>query len=333
MKISGSIYSDKKRTLKDTIQDLEAHQVDLLHVDCNDDPKVFDDIAKIREWCNLPIDLHLITETPEKYFDLLRKHPVEYITFQYEQLPEGFEMPKDITGQKGLAIITPTDINVFDQYKDFDFMLIIATTPGQSGGVFDPVNFKKCRNFMKKYPHKDLHVDGGVNGEVSFILRNMGVHTSVSGSFLFKAPSIGQALMDLTKREIQSTFEIRDFMIPREECPIIDIKDLNLENILSGITDGKLGFLLVEDNHLFKGIISNAELRRVLLDNLIDIHGMNVQDMINTNPITIRDTDHVDKMLHLVRQHSFPVTYLPVLDDKGNAVGIVTFVNLIKGEI
>jgi len=37
MKISGSIYSDNKRPLKETIADLEAHQVDLLHIDCNDD--------------------------------------------------------------------------------------------------------------------------------------------------------------------------------------------------------------------------------------------------------------------------------------------------------
>jgi pentose-5-phosphate-3-epimerase len=333
MKISGSIYSDKNRPLQETIQDLEAHQVDLLHVDCNDDPAVFEDIAKIREWCQLPIDLHIITETPEKYFDLLRKYPVEYVTFQYEELPNGFEMPADISGQKGLAIITPTETSVFDEYSDFDFILMMATIPGQSGGVFDPVNFKKIRNFKKKYPQKNVHVDGGVNGEVSFILRNMGVHTSVSGSFLFKAASIGQALMDLTKREIKSTFKVKDFMIPREECPIIDLKDLTLETILSGITNGKLGFLLVEEDHHFKGIISNAELRKTLLDNLADIHGMESQDMINRSPITILDTDGVDKMLHIVRQYSFPVTYLPVLNYKGNAVGIVTFVNLIKGEI
>lgn len=333
MKISGSIYSDKNRPLKDTILDLEAHQVDLLHVDCNDDLSVFEDIANIRDWCKLPIDLHIITETPEKYFDLLREHPVEYVTFQHEQLPQDFKMPADIKGQKGLAIITPTDISVFDAYSDFDFILMMATVPGQSGGVFDPINFKKIRDFKKAHPGKNVHVDGGVNGEVSFILRNMGVHTSVSGSFLFKAASIGQALMDLTNREILSTFKIKDFMIPRTECPIIDLQDLTLENILSGITDGKVGFLLVEDNQQFQGIISNAELRKTLLANLDDIHGMDAQEMINRKPITILEDDNVDKMLHLVREHSFPVTYLPVLNSKGNAVGIVTFVNLIKGEI
>ena len=333
MKISGSIYSDKKRALEETIADLEAHQVDLLHVDCNDDISVFEDIAQIRQWCSLPIDLHIITKTPEKYFDLLRKHPVEFVTFQYEELPEKLEIPADISGEKGLAIITPTSIEAFDDYSDFDFILMMATIPGQSGGVFDPENFRKIRAFKKKYPNKSVHVDGGVNGEVSFILRNMGVHSSVSGSFLFKAASVGQALMDLTKREIESRFKIKDFMIPRDECPIIKKEGLTLERILTSIEDGNLGFTIVEEENSMYGIISNADVRKALISNLKDIPNMDPEAMINTNPVTIGAESTVDEMLNQVRKQSFPVTYLPVVDEKKNAAGIITFVNLIKGEI
>ena len=46
MKISASIYSDKSRSLKDVVDDLVQHQVNLLHVDCNDDPSVFNDIKE-----------------------------------------------------------------------------------------------------------------------------------------------------------------------------------------------------------------------------------------------------------------------------------------------
>ncbi|MDX1653021.1 MAG: CBS domain-containing protein [Brumimicrobium sp.] len=333
MKISASIYSDKKRTLQETIRDLEDHQVDLLHVDCNDDLSVFEDIAKIRTWCKMPIDLHIISETPEKFFDALRKNPVEYVTFQYEQLPEGFNVPDNIPGEKGLAIITPTSVDVFDDFQSFDFILMMATIPGQSGGVFDPENFRKIRKFKTKYPNKNVHVDGGVNGEVSFILRNMGVHASVSGSFLFKAASVGQALMDLTKREIESFFRIRDFMIPREECPVVDKKSIDLKKVLQSIDEGKLGFTMVEENRKLQGIISNADLRKALMRNLKNIADMTTEEMINTNPVTIQDGATVNDMLNLVREQSFPVMYLPVVDKEGNAVGIVTFVNLIKGEI
>ncbi len=333
MKISGSIYSDKNRDLKATVLDLEAHQVDMLHVDCNDDLAVFNDIAQIREWCDTPIDLHIITETPEKYFDLLRKYPVEYITFQVEQLREKLEIPNDITGEKGLAIITPTPITAFDEYADFDFILFMATIPGQSGGKFDPENFRKIRDFKKKYPNKNVHVDGGVNGEVSFILRNMGVHSSVSGSFLFKGASVGQALMDLTKRNIQSRFKIRDFMIPLDECPVVDLENISFKKILESIEQGRQGFTIIEKNDTFAGIISNADVRRAMINNFDNIPGLEVIQMINSHPITVDAEANVDDMLNLVRKQHFPIMYLPVINSNNKAEGIVTFINLIKGEI
>lgn len=333
MKISASIYSDKKRSLLETIKDLEAHQVDLLHVDCNDDLNVFDDIAKIRDVCDLPIDLHIITEYPEKYFDYLRKQPVEYVTFQYEQLPKGFQIPSDIKGEKGLAVITPTPVSVFDEYDYFDFLLCMATIPGQSGGVFDPENFRKIRTFKQKYPNKNVHVDGGVNGEVSFILRNMGVHASVSGSFLFKAASVGQALMDLTKREITSQFKIKDFMIPIDECPVLEYAQLSLTNVLSSIEQGNMGFTIISKDNYFTGIISNADVRRALLKNIQVLPNLNAKEMINSNPVSIKEESTVNEMLQLVRDQPFSLMYLPVISSEGKPVGVVTFLNLIKGEI
>lgn len=334
MKISASIYSDKKRPLKEVIEDLVNHQVDLLHIDCNDDLAVFDDIAQIRKWCTLPLDLHIITEQPEKYFDLLRANPVEYVTFQYEQLTERLKIPADITGKKGLAVITPTSVEVFDQYADFDFILIMATIPGQSGGVFDKINFSKIRQFRKKYPTKSIHVDGGVNGEVSFILRNMGVSSSVSGSYLFSAPSIGHALMNLTMREIESHYSVEDFMIPLEECPIVHAESMSLKSILETIENGNLGFCLVLDVHnKLKGICSSADIRKAMLRHLNDLNTIQPIDLINQSPLSISNTTTVVELLKTIKKCSFPVMYLPVVKNETEAIGIVNFVNLIKGEI
>ena len=91
MKISASIYSDNSRPLKAVIADLEAHQVDLLHIDCNDNVSVFDDIKQIREWCTLPLDLHIITPDPAKFYPYLLENPVEYLTFQVEDLKAELE--------------------------------------------------------------------------------------------------------------------------------------------------------------------------------------------------------------------------------------------------
>lgn len=333
MRISASIYSDKKRSLHDTICDLSAHRVDLLHVDCNDDLSVFEDIRSIRSWCSIPIDLHIITSNPSKYYQYLRETPVEYVTFQLENLEEKLEIPEDILGKKGLSIVTPTPIESFDAYAQFDFILLMATVPGQSGGVFDPINFKKILDFQKKYPSKSVHVDGGVNGEVSFILRNMGVHTSVSGSFLFNAPSIGHALMDLTKRNVDSQFLIKDFMIPFEETPTIDSKATFIE-VLKSIEKGNWGFtLVIENQNELKGIVSNADIRKCLIRTNGNTEKESVVELMNANPIVVSEHANVNQLLQIIKSVSFPIQYLPVVDNEMKAKGIITFMNLIKGEI
>lgn len=334
MKISASIYSDKVRPLKEVVEDLVQHKVDLLHVDCNDDLSVFDDIKRIREWTDTPIDLHIITETPEQYFQPLRDFPVEYVTFQFEQLPEGFELPSDITGKKGLAVITPTPIDVFDAYSSWDFILIMATIPGQSGGVFDALNYSKIRHFRKKFPGKSIHVDGGVNGEVSFVLRNMGVSSSVSGSYLFNAPSIGHALMDLTKRDMESSISIKDFMVPLSESPVVKMSNLSLENILKEIESGDQGFCMVtDDDDKLLGLISNADIRKGMLKNMSDLNAMRPEDLLNRNPFNLNELRSVGEMMKAIRNCRFPISYLPIVDKDNRAKGIVTFVNLIKGEL
>lgn len=334
MKISASIYSDKNRPLQEVIADLVDHQVDLLHVDCNDDLAVFDDISAIRTWCDLPIDLHIITEDPTKYYDLLRQHPVEYVTFQYEDLKQPLAIPSDITGRKGLAVITPTDVAVFSEYKEFDFILIMATIPGQSGGVFDKVNFDKIRKFRKQFPTKSIHVDGGVNGEVSFILRNMGVTSSVSGSYLFKGPSIGHALMNLTKRSIESTYKVEDFMTPLSESPVVKLSNLSIPNALIAIEEGNLGFcVVINDENEFIGLISNADIRKGLIKHLSDMNALKAEEIINKNPIKIEGENTVFELLQLVKKCPFPVSYLPVVKINGEMLGIVNFANLIKGEL
>lgn len=334
MKISASIYSDKKRSLKEVILDLENHGVDLLHVDCNDDLSVFDDIQQIRTWTSIPIDLHIITKEPEKYYDLLRANPVEYVTFQFENIAHSWELPNDISGKKGLAVITPTPIDVFDSFSNFDFILIMATIPGQSGGVFDATNFAKIRNFKAKYPSKSIHVDGGVNGEVSFILRNLGVSSAVSGSYLFNAPSVGHALMNLTKREMESHYQIHDFMIPLVDAPVLKENEVQLRSVLECIEQGKLGFcLVVDEENNWKGLISNADVRKGLLQKIDSLSDLSASDWINKNAVTVFENQTVIEMLRLIKQCSFPISYLPVVNKQGKAVGIVTFVNLIKGEI
>jgi CBS domain-containing protein len=264
----------------------------------------------------------------------LEENPVEYITFQFEDLEEKLEIPSSITGKKGLAIITPTAVDVFTDYSDFDFILIMATIPGQSGGVFDKINFDKIRNFKKKYPSKSIHVDGGVNAEVSFILRNMGVSSSVSGSYLFNAASVGNALMNLTSRAIESHYLIQDFMVPLAESPVIQLEKLDFLSALKSIELGAMGFtIVVSENNRFEGIISNADIRRSLIKDFEKLPHVDAKSLVNSNAVCINENQNVVEMLQLVKKSKFPIMYLPVVNDKHEAVGMISFINLIKGEL
>lgn len=334
MKISASIYSDKQRPLQKVIQDLVGHQIDLLHVDCNNDTSVFEDIKNIRKWCKTPIDLHVITDQPEKFYPFLEECPVEYITFQYENLVGPLVIPDEITGKRGLAITTPTSVEVFEKYSDMDFILIMATIPGQSGGVFDQKNFSKIRQFRRTYPRKSIHVDGGVNAEVSFILRNMGVSSSVSGSYLFGESSVGNALMNLTQREIESQYCIEDFMTPLAEAPHIKINNASTKEILECVENGKMGFSLVlGENNMLRGLVSSADIRKALLAKIDNHQAIAPEDLINKTPISIAGNATVNQLLKKIKSCPFPIMYLPVTNEEGNAIGIVNFVHLIKGEI
>jgi len=83
MKISASIYARPNTPLPTLIRELDEHGIDLYHIDCNDDPRVFDDIEKIRKISDKPIDLHIISNQPETYFSLLEKRACNYIWYSY----------------------------------------------------------------------------------------------------------------------------------------------------------------------------------------------------------------------------------------------------------
>jgi len=336
MKISASIYSDKSNDLATTIENLNQAHVELLHVDCNDDLSVFEDIKQIRQITNLPVDLHIITDDAGKYTQLLSEVPVEYVTFQYEDLIEkDFKLPAGFNGKVGLSVTSETSIDVFKEFEDIaDFILIMATIPGQSGGVFDKQNFQKVRNFQSRWPNKRVHVDGGVNAEVSFILRNMGVYASVSGSYLFKANTIDSALMHLKVKETESHYQVQDFMRDLDDSPVISSSQLNLKSCIETMNSGKLGFVMVVDAQgILEGIIGNADLRNGILNHIDDLNRVEMDEFINSNPVVVQKDQSVSELLKQIKKYTFPVLYMPVIDKENKAVGTVSFMNLIKGEL
>lgn len=335
MKISASLYSCKGKNLEDLVRDLDLHHIDKFHIDCNDDPEVFRDISRIREISKTPIDLHIISENPPKYFDEVRKYRIEYVELQYENLKSYVKIPRIDGTEFGLSIHSETPIEVFEPYRNrCSFILLMTTIPGQSGGVFARENFRKIRQLRNAYPGKRICVDGGVNAEVSFILRNMGVDTIVSGSYLVNNDSLGAALLRMRIENIQSHFLIRDFMIEMDDLPVLKYTEATVSKVLQTIEDYNLGLTFyIDDNEKFYGLSSNADVRKGLLKNLDNLDKTTIDQVINTNPVCIDQDATIEEMLEIVKSQHFLVSFLPVLDKERNLVGAITFFNLIRGEL
>jgi len=335
MKISASLYSDKNRTIEELVRELDNYQIDAFHIDSNDDTAVFEDIKTIKSISQTTTDLHLITRTPEKYTELLEQVQVDWVTYQYEELPETFVIPTLEHTRMGLAIMNDTPIDVFEKYKNqCAFILLMTTVPGQSGGTFNTDTFKKIRQFKNKYPSKAIHVDGGVNNEVSFILRDLGVYSSVSGSYLLKHQHVGSALYALKAATNTAHFLIKDFMIETAELPVLSLDKADFRTIVTTMEQFKQGFVLfIDEEQKLAGITSNADLRRGILKNLDALDKIQPADIVNTSPITTLENTTISSMLQHIKSLPFPILFIPVVDESGILKGAVTFNHLIKGEL
>ena len=334
MKISASLYANPSRPLAELVHDLDQHRIDYFHIDCRDEVEVFADIDRIRDWSQTPIDLHLITAEPAQYQSLLQRHGVELVTFQYETLASLSALPHPSGYQQGLAITSATPIEVFDQVADrCGFVLFMTTVPGESGGQFRRENFQRIRQFMRRYPGVRVHVDGGVNDEVGFILRNMGVSLVVSGSYLVKSQAIGASLLSLRHEAVDSHYYVGDFMLGLDDTPLLVESEANLLAALRAIEAYRHGLVIITDAEGYlRGLITNADIRRGLLRHPYDFNAVGLAEVINRQPACARVDQTVSELLRHIKQTPFPVNYLPVLDAQDRVQGMVAFYNLVKGE-
>jgi CBS domain-containing protein len=79
--------------------------------------------------------------------------------------------------------------------------------------------------------------------------------------------------------------------------------------------------------------VSNADIRKALIRHQGDLTNTSIAELMNTQPIVVEEAATVNDLLQLIKTYTLPISYLPVVDKAGNAKGIITFVNLIKGEL
>lgn len=334
MKLSASLYSSKQSSLLDAAKELEAYGVDYWHIDSIENFSVFEDISALASASETPVDLHIITKQPLNYYPYLVPDNIKRISFQIEELDSDFAFPKLKDKKIGLAIQIhhPSLFEMVDRYKDqVDFVLLMMTTPGVSGGRFDQSHFNTIRQLVRQFPTIEWCVDGGVNHEIAYILRLMGVQSVVIGSYLLNHTNMGQAIVQIRSHHVRSEYHVLDFCIPLEHLPIVSAS-ADVKTMLTTMQTYQLGIVFCLDGEgKLLGIISNADVRRVLIEGNFS-YDIAISLFLNTQPKFISDQSSTSDMIEYISKISFPILVLPVLSDDRKLKGAVSFHKLLKEE-
>lgn len=334
MKISASLYSSKHVTLLDAARELEPYYIDFWHIDSREDFKVFEDIDKLSQFSKVPVDLHIIAKQPSVFFKDLERKLIRRVSFQIENIEEEIHFPSAVDKEWGLAITIghPNIEEVIATYKNHvSFILLMMTTPGVSGGHFDKAYFQKIGKLIRQFPAIQWCIDGGVNHEISYILRLIGVQNIVIGSYLLNHENMAQAILQLRSNYVKSEYQVKDFCIANEDLPLVKSKT-SVVDLLTIIQNYQLGIAFyVDDSNRLLGIISNADIRKVLIEGNFN-YNMSVHHFVNSNPKYILEDTSTAEMIEYIQSVAFPILVLPVLNTEHILKGAVSFHKLLKEE-
>ena len=201
VRIAPSLLSVDFARMADDLAMIEAAGADWLHVDVMDGvfvPNItfgLKVIETVRKLTTLPLDVHLMTVEPEKYFDSFAKAGVNGLTVHVETAPH---LHRQLMRIKELGCLAGATLNpsttletVRDVAGDLDLLLIMTVNPGFGGQKFIQQSLDKIRRARRMLDDIGspalLEVDGGVARETIRACRDAGADTFVAGNAIFSA--------------------------------------------------------------------------------------------------------------------------------------------------
>ena len=212
--ISASTHACPFEKLPEYADNLKKAGVNYLHCDLMDGNFVSDvalsseKIKKIWEFTDLPLDVHLMATAPQEYFDACLEANAEFVTIHYESFKDLSLIKKTINDLKingikaGITLNPSTKVEELNDLLEYvDLVLVMSVVPGKSGQAFmlESVEKIKYLNEMRKKNNYNyiIEVDGGINDKTAEYAINAGADMLVSGSYLFKAENLKQAINKL----------------------------------------------------------------------------------------------------------------------------------------
>jgi len=199
MKIAPSILSADFANLERDVKLVEQAGADYIHIDAMDGqfvanltlgPNV---VQAIRPHTKLPLDCHLMVNTPEKLIPAFAKAGADIITIHAEataHIHGAIQMIKNENIAAGVVINPGTSVETIKPVLgDVDMVLVMTVNPGFGGQSFIESTLVKIRELAtlrEKHGYRyEIEVDGGVTHETIVKCLEAGADVFVAGSYIY----------------------------------------------------------------------------------------------------------------------------------------------------